>query len=72
MYVEPRNMVQMNRVAGQNLRHRCREQKKEPKPKQSLSEFTLHNCLGNHEILGNRFAYLSLSSGRIAEYCHVL
>ena len=26
MYVEPRKMVQMNRVAGQKLRHRCREQ----------------------------------------------
>ena len=26
MYVEPREMVQMNRFAGQKLRHRCREQ----------------------------------------------
>ena len=26
MYVEPRKMVQMNRFAGQKLRHRCREQ----------------------------------------------
>ena len=26
MYVEPRKMVQMNRFAGQQLRHRCREQ----------------------------------------------
>ena len=26
MYVEPRKMVQMNWVAGQKLRHRCREQ----------------------------------------------
>ena len=26
MYVEPRKMVQMNRVAGQKLRHRYREQ----------------------------------------------
>ena len=26
MYVEPRKMVQMKRFAGQNLRHRCREQ----------------------------------------------
>ena len=26
MYVEPRKMVQMNRSAGQKLRHRCREQ----------------------------------------------
>ena len=26
MYVEPRKMKQMNRVAGQKLRHRCREQ----------------------------------------------
>ena len=26
MYVEPRKMVQMNRFAGQRLRHRCREQ----------------------------------------------
>ena len=26
MYVEPRKMVQMNRVAGQKLRDRCREQ----------------------------------------------
>ena len=25
MYVEPRKMVQMNRFAGQKLRHRCRE-----------------------------------------------
>ena len=26
VYVEPRKMVQMNWVAGQKLRHRCREQ----------------------------------------------
>ena len=26
MYVEPRKLVQMNRFAGQKLRHRCREQ----------------------------------------------
>ena len=26
MYVEPRKMVQMNWVAGQKLRHRCRGQ----------------------------------------------
>ena len=26
MYVDPRKMVQMNRFAGQKLRHRCREQ----------------------------------------------
>ena len=26
MYTEPRKMVQMNRFAGQKLRHRCREQ----------------------------------------------
>ena len=26
MYVEPRKIVQMNRFAGQKLRHRCREQ----------------------------------------------
>ena len=26
MYVEPRKMVQMNRFAGQKLRHRCRDQ----------------------------------------------
>ena len=26
MCVEPRKMVQMNRFAGQKLRHRCREQ----------------------------------------------
>ena len=26
MYVEPRKMVQMNRFAGQKLRHRCSEQ----------------------------------------------
>ena len=26
MYVEPREMVQMNWFAGQKLRHRCREQ----------------------------------------------
>ena len=26
MYVEPRKMVQMNQVAGQKLRQRCREQ----------------------------------------------
>ena len=26
MYVEPRKMAQMNRFAGQKLRHRCREQ----------------------------------------------
>ena len=26
MYVEPRKMVQMNRFAGQRLRHSCREQ----------------------------------------------
>ena len=26
MYVEPRRTVQMNRVARQKLRHRCREQ----------------------------------------------
>ena len=26
MYVEPRKMVQMNRFAGQKLRHGCREQ----------------------------------------------
>ena len=26
MYVEPRKMVQMNRFAGQKLRHRYREQ----------------------------------------------
>ena len=26
MYVEPRKMVQINRFAGQKLRHRCREQ----------------------------------------------
>ena len=27
MYVEPRKMVQVNRFAGQKLKHRCREQK---------------------------------------------
>ena len=26
MYVEPRKMVQINRIAGRKLRHRCREQ----------------------------------------------
>ena len=26
MYVDPRKMVQMNRFAGQKLRHSCREQ----------------------------------------------
>ena len=26
MYVEPRKIVQMNQVAGQKLRHRCREE----------------------------------------------
>ena len=26
MYVEPKKMVQVNWVAGQKLRHRCREQ----------------------------------------------
>ena len=26
MYVEPRKIIQMNRFAGQKLRHRCREQ----------------------------------------------
>ena len=26
MYVEPRKMVQMNRFAGQKLRHSCREE----------------------------------------------
>ena len=26
MYVEPRKMVQMSRLAGQKLRHRCREE----------------------------------------------
>ena len=26
MYVEPRKLVQMNQLAGQKLRHRCREQ----------------------------------------------
>ena len=31
MYVEPRKMVQMNRFAGQKLRHRCREQSMDTK-----------------------------------------
>lgn len=44
---------------------------KEPKPEQSLLEFTLHNDLGNHGIPGSWSACLFLNSERVEEYCQI-